>query len=210
MLIHFCLSPYNGGTREVEMFSVSGSILPDIRHVCVAEAVKWDATHMLFLDDDMHFPRDTLHRMLKHNLPVVGVNYVRRTFPCIPTAYAKDRSGPVYTHISSGGLEEVSHAGTGCMLIDMRVFDTIDLPYFELRPEPGKIKPMGEDVFFCRKLEEAKIPVFIDHDLSKEIGHYGEMCYIHALAGVPFETVIEAGLTYQMTEKEVKSEQKAA
>lgn len=211
MLIHFCLSPYKGGTREVEMFSCTGSILPDVRHICVAEAVKWDATHMLFLDDDMHFPRDTLHRLLKHNLPVVGANYVRRTFPCIPTAYNKERTGPVYTDISSTGLEEVSHVGTGVMLIDMRVFDQIELPYFELRPEPGKIKPKGEDVYFCHKLGEAGIPVFVDHDLSKEIGHYGDMCYIHALAGVPFESVIESALAYQIQKKDVEStKQKAA
>ncbi len=211
MLIHFCLSPYNGGTREVEMFSCTGSILPDVRHRCVAEAVKWNATHLLFLDDDMHFPRDTLHRLLKHNLPIVAANYVRRTFPPIPTAYNLSRTGKVHTKPDSTGLEEVSHLGTGVMLIDMRVFDIIELPFFELKSDKDGVRPKGEDVYFCHKASEAGIKLFIDHDLSKEVGHYGELCFVNQMDGVSLEAMFAGAMAYQRAKDEVElAEQKAA
>lgn len=210
MLIHFCLSPYRGGTLEVEMFSCTGSILPDVRHRCVAEAVKWDATHLLFLDDDMHFPRDTLHRLLAHNLPVVGANYVRRVFPPIPTAYNLERTGKVHTRQDSTGLEEVSHFGTGIMLIDMRVFDTIQLPFFELKSDKDGVRPKGEDVYFCHKCREAGISLLIDHDLSKEIGHYGELCFLNQMDGISLEAMIAGALAYQKAVDEVQSTEQVA
>ena len=194
----------------MEMFSCTGSILPDVRHRCVAEAVKWNATHMLFLDDDMHFPRDTLHRLLKHNLPVVGANYVRRVFPPIPTAYSKDKTGKVYTRMESTGLEEVSHLGTGIMLIDMRVFDLIDLPFFELRADGDHVRPKGEDVYFCHKCADAGLKLYIDHDLSKEVGHYGELCYINQMADVTLEALIAGALAYQKAVDEVESTKQIA
>lgn len=36
---------------------------------------------------------------------------------------------------------------------------------------------LGEDVFFFMRLEEAGVPVFVDHDLSNQIAHVGEYGY---------------------------------
>jgi hypothetical protein len=38
---------------------------------------------------------------------------------------------------------------------------------------------MGEDIYFCKLLRDNAIPLYIDHDLSKHIGHIGTWEYKH-------------------------------
>lgn len=179
MCINFERARYEGGEKRIEVFCVSGSLLPDVRMRCVAEAAKWNATHMLFLDDDMLFPVDALQCLLRHNVPVVGANYSRRTVPMLPTAYTADRSGPLFTRPEDEDLVEVSHVGTGLMLIDMRVFDLLELPFFAFEHFDEGKQLRGEDVYFCHKLQEAGVKVYCDQRLSQQVGHIGEWTYTH-------------------------------
>lgn len=180
MCINFQRAHYQGGDKRIEVFCVSGSLLPDVRMRCVAEAAKWDATHMLFLDDDMTFPFDALQCLLRHNVPVVGANYSRRQLPLTTTAYKADKSGPLYTRPGDTGLVEVSHLGTGIMLIDMRVFELLELPFFAFEHFNDGKQLRGEDVYFCHKLIEAGVKIYVDQDLSQHVGHIGEWTYTHS------------------------------
>jgi hypothetical protein len=38
---------------------------------------------------------------------------------------------------------------------------------------------MGEDWYFVKKLSEAGADIWIDHDLSRQIGHVGDFVYGH-------------------------------
>lgn len=140
---------------------------------------------MLFLDTDMIFHRDLLRDLLRHNVPIVGANYPRRVMPPIPTAYNKEETGPLFTRPDDTGLVEVSHIGTGCVLIDMRVFEQIDLPWFQFDWVGGDAKTppriQGEDVYFCKKVRAAGLPVYVDQDVSQFVRHIGEFEYSHAL-----------------------------
>ena len=187
-MVHFAQSNYAGGKKEISLIAVSGSMLHDLRTDLVRRAMVADATHMLFLDDDMQFPVDLLNRLLAHNKPVVGCNYSRRCIPPIPTSHGLDDK-PVYTRPDSTGLESVAHIGTGVMLIDMRVFEHLDatlgleaMPWFQfgwtdLNHPDKPPRPEGEDVYFCRKLRSAGVPLYVDHDVSKNVGHLGEWEY---------------------------------
>jgi len=184
MATHFAGVEYDG-EKSLDVAVVKGSILPDVRHRCVMEAVKQDATHMLFLDSDMKFPPDLLARLLNHDQPIVGVNYPRKDGAGRTTAYADtdDFVGPLRTEEGSTGLVQVSHMGLGACLIDMRVFDALELPYFNFEPiEPHKVAFKGEDVFFFHKCSAAGIEAYCDQDLSKEIAHVGDFDYTHVFA----------------------------
>lgn len=181
MVANFCNAKYEGGgKKEIEIINVGGSMLPEVRHRLVAEAFKWGATHALWLDSDMMFPRDTLQALLRHNLPVVGANYVRRTFPCIPTAHLPGDGGMLWTEPGDEGLVEVKHLGGGVKLVDMRVYDAIELPFFVFEPTENGVGLRGEDVYFCHKVRDAGIPIFVDQELSQHIGHIGEMVFTHS------------------------------
>lgn len=177
---------------EIEVFMVSCSMLTESRHRLVAEAVRWEADYMLWLDADHTFPADTIVRLLSHNLPVVGCNYPRRFTPTAPTAAYLDTDGVskiLYTtqeKAEAGLVEECAHLGFGVLLIDMRVFDALQhhaeakgdgnfLPLFKFEPTENKVGMIGEDVFFFRKLATAGIRPFVDHRLSWEVGHIFEV-----------------------------------
>jgi hypothetical protein len=173
---HFTASRFAGGRKQIEIFCVSGSILPDVRHRLAAQALKWSATHLLWLDSDMMFPRDAANRLLAHGLPVVAGNYVRRTHPHLPTAFD---GAPRATMPNDRGLCEVDHMGMGLMLTDMRVYDILELPYFHFDASENGLGLTGEDVWFCHRLRERGIKLFIDHDLSQHIHHIGETAFHH-------------------------------
>lgn len=184
---------------ELETFMVSSSMLTESRHRLVAEALAWEADHMLCLDADHVFPPDTLLRLLSHGLPVVGCNYARRFTPTAPTAAvdsgatddceAEAKRLLLYTteeKARAGEVEPCAHLGFGVLLLDMRVFDALQaqaeragdgnfLPLFKFEPTENKVGMIGEDVFFFRKLAEAGIRPFVDHGLSWEVGHLFEV-----------------------------------
>jgi len=183
---------------EIVLIAIDGH-LPDVRTRILGEAVRERCTHLLWLDSDMIFPPDTLHRLLRHNLPIVGANYPRRIFPHLPTAhYGGDgpaNEGVVWSEDKTG-TERVKHVGFGVCLIDMRLVDQVDPPYFVFAPD-GKhgLTTRGEDVYFCEKLlRDAGIPTHVDHDLSHEIGHIGEQVFgmAHAYTGRTVQAEIDA------------------
>lgn len=159
-----------------------GSILASQRHQLVVEARRENATHVLFVDSDMRFPEDALMRLLAAEVRVIGANCPKRKMPTGPTAANYDSRGrkiPVYTNADTHGIEQVARVGTGFLLVEMDVFDIVPAPWFETPWIPERLAFMGEDVAFCVKLAQKKIPVFIDHDLSREIAHIGAFEFRH-------------------------------
>ena len=184
---HFERSTYEGGEKAIEVLSVNAH-LPQGRQLVVQEAVKAACTHILWIDSDMMSPPDSAQRLLARGKAVVGCNYPRRSFPCIPTTYALgefegDSDGIVYSH-DRAGLERVKHVGTGLLLTDIEVFNAVEPPWFvfEQTGEWG-MKTRGEDVYFCEKYaRETGLPVWVDHDLSREVSHVGDFVFTHDFA----------------------------
>ena len=183
-MAHFAALPY-AGEKRLDVTFVKSSILPEGRTRLVARAFELEATHILWLDTDMKFPADTIARLLNHNLAVVGANYPTKEVQARPTAYVDDEdyTGPVWTGEKASGIQRVAHCGMGVLLTDMKVFDLLSPPFFAFEPQaPDFVKQVGEDVYFCRKLGEAGVPVHIDHDLSAQVAHIGEFEYSNFLA----------------------------
>lgn len=129
----------------------------------------WNATHILWLDADMTFPADTALRLLRHEKEIVAANYVTRVPPSRPTAKRDGRS--VSSHDASG-LESVDHVGMGVFLMRTSVAHALSRPRFWYSTETET-----EDVYFCNLLRKAGHEIWIDHDLSKEVGHVGQFIY---------------------------------
>jgi hypothetical protein len=77
------------------------------------------------VEDDTIPPLDGLSKLLKSDAPVVSGLYISRYLPYNPSVYKS--KGIVYDHQElkeNWGKEiEVAGNGTGCMLIDRKVFD---------------------------------------------------------------------------------------
>jgi hypothetical protein len=160
---------------------VSTSLLHQSRQLLVEKAlIETHATHILFVDTDQTFPADTVHRLAAHGKMVVGANIVQRKIPMVPCAIGLDGKR-LWTKPDSTGLEEVGMLGTGLVLINTKVFKALEAPFF-LQPFDEKFGFVGEDTYFCNKLREAGIKLWVDHDLSKEVGHLGQFEYTFPVA----------------------------
>jgi hypothetical protein len=139
-------------------------------------------THILFIDSDMRFPQDMIGRLIKHDLDIVATNCARRRMPTGPTAQLYKENGErelVWTMPESTGLQEVGSVGMGVMLIKANVFEALAEPWFETPWRHDKRGYIGEDVYFCQKAAAAGFKIWIDHDVSKEIGHIGTFEFKH-------------------------------
>ena len=145
------------------------------RHELVKKALKLGATHVLFLDSDMKFPKNLLRKMLMRKRPVLGANCTTRGFPVKWIAH--DLEGREVDSSKKMGCQKVQHVGLAVMLLEAEVLKRLEPPLFMMEwiPEVGSY--CGEDVYFCAKLQAAGQDIWIDHELSREIAHCGAMSF---------------------------------
>lgn len=187
----YCASAlfFEGATREILFIDKRTSNLPRSRHECLEDAVLQDCTHALFIDTDQTFPMDTAHRLIRWDKPVMACNIPLKILPSFPTARARSASPfgtPIYSNAPPGatsnpqGIEKVWRVGAGIMLIDLSILATIPKPWFEIRYSKEHHQYVGEDWDFCERVQKAGFDVYVDHELSRSIGHVGQFQYTHA------------------------------
>jgi hypothetical protein len=145
------------------------------RDLFLEAALKQGATHILWLDTDMSVPRTTAVQLMAHDQPIVGCNYRVRSESGLFTAQSEDGTR-IQTTPTSTGLEAVAGLGFGAVLMRTDIVQGLPRPLFRhgLNLQNGDV---GEDIMFCRTLRAAGHTIYIDHDLSKEIGHVGQHTY---------------------------------
>jgi hypothetical protein len=170
-------------TNDAVSLKISeGTLIANQRAELTLDAMREGCSHILFVDSDMRFPQDMISRLLKHDLDIVATNCARRRMPTGPTAQIYKENGDrelVWTMPESTGLQEVGSVGMGVMMIKAEVFKALGEPWYETPWRHDKRGYIGEDVFFCRKSREAGFKIWIDHDVSKEIGHVGTFEFKH-------------------------------
>lgn len=165
------------------------------RNAIIDKALKVEATHILFIDDDMIFSMDSLNKLIRHDKEVVSGLYLMRQSPHQPVAFdiAMDdgRCSHVMLNKYSKGLVKVTAVGFGFMLIRTSIFSKISSPYVTL----GQIDPTGwcDDLAFCKKLRDAEIPIYVD--LECPIGHHKD-CIIwpNVIDGKWYTTIDTGGI----------------
>lgn len=183
-LVAYSATPLHDGGRieQLRLWNAKGSILPRGRTTLVKQALEMDASHILFLDSDMVFPAQTLHRLIRAGKAVIGCNCPTKMLPSSPTARMKGATlagDPLFSCPDDVDIKRVWRVGTGVMLIQTRVFRTIPQPWFPIEWVEELQDYRGEDWAFCEKLDEAGIPIYVDMGLSRVIGHVGDLRYEH-------------------------------
>lgn len=157
----------------IGILSLDGTWIAKSRCMLAQQAIDNNCDYILFIDDDMVFPPDTIHRLLEHQRDICGVLYSRRGPPFGAIGTLKNK-------YQRSGLAEATQLGTGVILIKTSVFSQIEQPWF-LWTETH-----SDDIFFIEKCLAAGIEAWCDLDLSKEIGHIGTQMY--TLSGFKPET----------------------
>lgn len=162
--------------------------IDQMRNDLIRQAQKAKCTHIFMTDtDQVEYPRDTIARLMSHNQLIACGKVHRRYPPFDPILLKKNASRPgTYVQVPEdewikGNLVEVDAIGAACMLMDMRIFDTINGPWFETlrgsevigiegyEPEDEEKAMIGEDIRFCQKMRSMHIPIFVD--TSVKVGH---------------------------------------
>lgn len=128
------------------------------REELVRDAKESEASHILFLDSDIILPQDAIQRLSQYEYPVVSALYAsKRGEWC---SYVRENGRYKSVNNVKEKLHEADAVGLGACLIDMRVFEELEPPYFHwtLDGDGGK----SEDVLFCEKLKEKGFSVVVD------------------------------------------------
>lgn len=178
------------GDMEVNTVRVENKPIDTARNRIAKAFVEAPAmTHLFFMDADMVFHKDTLLRLLAHDLPIVSGTYFARTDTPIPHVYKfskVDEHGVTwYSSMATEFVEwvkrhpeqdafgnamcfpgdalvECDGVGFGCVLIKREVFEALEYPYFEADPETGG----AEDFDFCEKARAAGFKVWADFSVQ--------------------------------------------
>jgi hypothetical protein len=167
MLFHRCLAGKE--IDHIEVIRASSGPIHEMRNTITKRAMEIECSHLMFIDADMVYPDDAIIRLVQHNLPICGALTFKRWPPFSPVMF-RGKPGDLelfdYTE-HEDGLTEVTATGTGCLLINMSVFDEIPYPWFDFgQTEDGR--PIGEDVNFCYKAAELGYKIYVDTTIRTE------------------------------------------
>jgi 2-polyprenyl-3-methyl-5-hydroxy-6-metoxy-1,4-benzoquinol methylase len=152
------------------------------RNALVTSAQQVNADYLLMLDDDMVInpfaasglvegkispvdDYDLVDRLIKHDKDICGVLYYQKESNCSPVLMTEIEGGFRFLRDDevTHGLQRVSVAGGGCLMIKMRVFDHITFPFFAPEHE------QGTDIQLCSQAAKKGMEVWAD--TSIELGH---------------------------------------
>lgn len=165
-----------------------------MRDYALMQATLMGASHVLFLDADMTWPKDLLDKMLRHHsVGMVSGVYHLKQWPYWPvlldrpfingkprTNKAGEPLPPTYAteyHYAPQVLEEtalqpVDLIGMGCALVPMRVTRAFARPWFEYMPDNHGLPSVTEDVAFCARSRAVGCPIYVDPTVK--CGHIGQ------------------------------------
>lgn len=156
---------------------ISPRNLPHIaRNEILKKAIFYGAEYLLFLDDDMIYPEDTLEKLYAHQKDYVSALAYQRLEPFEPCIYKdKDEFGKLYPdHRLKQGLVEIDASGLACCLIRMSVLKrAIKKIVVNNKNIPGlfRFTKFGEDLNLGLDLKKMGVKMYADTNLI--IDHLG-------------------------------------
>jgi GT2 family glycosyltransferase len=153
----------------------------DNRNRQALEAVKSGCTHLMFVDYDVHFSHECIEKLVDADKDVVGASYNYKKLPLESTIKFADENGNLVAKKGEDiptTLFQCYALPTGLMLVKTEVFKKVEFPWFFMDypylNEKGEIENgWMEDVWFCRKVNQAGMTVWCDPTIgTRHIGDY--------------------------------------
>ena len=161
---------------DLEYLILPNTVIHDARNKAVLEAKNLKADYILFIDNDMSFPSDTLQKLVddiqEKQADIVCGLFFKREPPYAPTSLLRlEKTNDKEIGFTSlkewpEGLVEIDGCGMAFTLIDMKLFDRVKYPWFAFREE------VGEDLYLCFNAKiQAKAKMYCDTRIH--VGHIG-------------------------------------
>lgn len=142
--------------------------------------------YLLFLDADMTFPEDLVHRLVRHDVDVVTARYVMRKPPFFTIAMLRTGPGPTdYKAVEKvlppeqvKGLVPIQGGGAGALLISRRALAGIRArlgrdDWFRYQDGEHGLRSRSEDMWFYEQALAAGFQPYLDADL--QCGHVSQI-----------------------------------
>jgi len=162
---------------EFDVLFNLGSVIANQRNTLVWDAFAKGASHILWLDSDMHIPSNVVDVFLKHKKDIVAATYSTRVKPQRSVAFT-DQYNLDSRLTESKGLHEVFAVGLGCMLVDRDVYRVLDSPWFNYTWNDDTHDLSGEDIHFCKLARDNGYKIYVDADISEKVAHFGTKAYM--------------------------------
>lgn len=154
-----------------------GSVIANQRNYLVRDALEKGASHLLWLDSDMHFPTNIVEKLLSYNRDIVAGTYSTRIKPQRSVAFTNQYN--LNERLSAKqGLHEVFAVGLGCMLVSAEVYRNLPQPWFQYVWNTDTQDLSGEDIHFCKLATDNGYKIYVDADISEKIAHFGTKAFI--------------------------------
>lgn len=148
---------------------VDGAFPLDLcRNRLVRRALEIGASHVLFLDADMTFPRELVTGLLAADSDVAGALYFKKTppFQPVPARFNVRHDGQLMKPIrlpAKPSLVRCDVLGMGATMIKRRALEWVGHPWFayDVYKRTGE-REITEDVSFCRKIKTAGFDIVCD------------------------------------------------
>lgn len=128
-------------------------------------AIDYKCDYIFFIDSDTLIQKGQLEQLLSHGKDAIsGISYMK----ALPyySLIRKKIGYRLYNPIepSSTELIRIDGAGFGCFLVKTDVFNKIEYPWFQFKyiKYEDRWRHIGEDLYFCDQLENAKIEIYCD------------------------------------------------
>jgi hypothetical protein len=140
---------------------VIGESIDDARERIVEEAQKAGVKYLWFVDDDTVPPIDAARQLIYildqeaaagSKVMVAGGIYCAKQTPPTPLVFESSGSGPKWDW-KVGDVFDVWGIGTGCMMINMEIFNHLEKPFFKTTSEVHLVET--DDMYFCAKVNKA-------------------------------------------------------
>lgn len=141
------------------------------RNMMIEAALENECTHILFLDDDMAPPSDTLKQLLARDKDIVTALYLMRNYPHLPLIFDEvfpdGKNKHMFLNYGLKGLIEITNCGFGCVLIKTDVFRKMEKPWVTL----GELEKDGwcDDISFFNRARQAGFRIYCDTNVR--VGH---------------------------------------
>ncbi len=257
-MMELCVLLTRMGIDHQPYFLFNESLITRARNYCVDEFVRSDCTHMLFIDSDIGFAANDIVAILAmmeddSDYDIMGGPYPKKCISWEKVKAAVDKGfadedpnelekfvGDFVFNPKAGGERipigepvEVLEIGTGFMMIQRKVFETMSDKYPELLYKPDHVRTehfdgsreimmyfqadidpkskryLSEDYWFCQKVQEAGLRTWLCPWMkTHHVGSYIFGGSLPDLAAVGVAATADAGIIQENREKKRRKEKR--
>ena len=149
------------------LIATKGYTPSEKRNYLIVKALNENYDYLLFVDDDMILPPETLEVLLGRDKDIIGGLYYFKGFPLekVIEVFDEESNEPFICKSLGGGL----------ILTKTEIFRKIKSPWFGTKVNNVGMTILSEDYAFADKAREAGYEVWVDPTLN--IGHIGDYIY---------------------------------